>query len=127
MKSTLFRFSAADVLKVPTIVVLVLGALLAAGEAVQINITMSTQAHDAITLVVTLISGLGVMAATPSSIAKVVPHQILVLITAVLGTLNVLQTSSFSLATWLHTVIAVVIVIGNTLFTVGPPSAPVKV
>jgi hypothetical protein len=112
-------------MKFSPVVALVLGAILAAAEAVNLAISMSTQAHDAITLAVTLLSGLGVLAATPTQIIKDVPHQVLVAITAVLGVVNVVQTSSFSIDKGWHIALAVVIVIGNTLFTTGSaPASP---
>lgn len=104
-------------------VALVLGVILAAAEAVQLNISMSVQAHDGLTLVVMVLSGVGVLVATPAAIVAFVPHDILVLITALLGALNVIQTSAFSLSTTWHTIIAVVIVIGAALFsTTGIPA-----
>ncbi len=98
-------------------VALILGAILAALEGVQLAITMSVQAHDAITLAIGVLSGLGVLIVTPSQIAKEVPHQLLVAITAVLGVLNIFQTSSLNVSTTAHVVIGIILVAGNAIFT----------
>jgi hypothetical protein len=112
--------------KLPPILAVILAVVLAAAEAIQLNISMSIQVHDAITVIITVISGLGILAITPTQLAVLVPHEVLVGITALLGALNVIQVSSFDLSTTWHTIIAVVLVIGNALFTsTGPTPAPV--
>jgi hypothetical protein len=112
--------------KFPPVVALILGAVLTAIEAVQLAIgsSLSVQAHDGITIAVFVLGGLGVLAATPTAIAKAIPHWVLVLITTGLGALTIVQTSSFHISTVWHTVIGAVLAAGAALFTTVEPITP---
>jgi hypothetical protein len=94
------------------VVAFVLSVILGAAEAVQVNITMSIQAHDVLSLVIQLIVGVGVLPATRSAIAAKLPLSALTTITAVLGALQILQVSSLNVSDVVHTIIAVILVVG---------------
>ena len=98
--------------------VLILGAVLAAIEGVQLNISMSVQTHAVLTMAIVVMSGAGIQAITPTTFLASLPVQIAALISSLLGGFLVLS-ATFSLSSVLHTVIAVVVVIATAL-GVGP-------
>lgn len=100
---------------------LILGAILAVLEALQLQVLhASLPIHDAITLVITVLAGVGVL---PATLVTAVPHHLLVLITALIGGLALVQ-GDFSVSSTAHTIIAVVLVVANTLFSSTPALAP---
>jgi hypothetical protein len=113
-------------MKLSKLEVLILGAVLAAGEGVQLNIAMSTQAHAVLTMAIVVMSGAGIQAVSAASFLAALPAHVATLISSLLGGLIVLL-GTFSLSSALHTVIAVVVVIATTLGVgpVTPAEAPI--
>lgn len=101
---------------------LALGALLTAGEAVQLQVSMSAAAHAVLSMALIGVAGV-VPAISPQSFLAAIPHQVLQVASAVLGALVVAERSFALGAAW-STVVAAVLVAAWSL-GVGPASPPV--
>lgn len=106
------------VLKLSKPEVLVFGIVLAALEAVQLNISMSAQAHAVVTVVIVVVSGAGVQAVSKTAFLAEIPASLATLISSLLGALLVL-IGTFHIGHFWHVVIAVVVVI-STALGIGP-------
>ena len=100
----------------------VLGAILAAAEGVQLNVTMSAHAHDAMAVAIMLLGAVVSPITKAAFLAKLPPH-LVTIIQAALGAL-LLVVQNFGLGSVWLTVVAVVIVIASSL-GIGPAPAPV--
>lgn len=105
-------------MKLSKLEVLILGAVLAAAEGVQINITMSAQAHAVLTMAIVVLGGAGVQAISATAFLAALPAHLATIISSLLGGLLVLL-GTISLSSAVHTLIAVVVVIA-TVLGVGP-------
>lgn len=107
---------------------LALSALLTALEGVQLQISMSIQAHDVVTMAIVTLVAAGLPALSPGAILAGLPPHVTAAITAALGGLVVL-IQSFSIAGAWHTIVGVVVIVISALI-VGPtamavPTVPV--
>lgn len=98
--------------------VLVLSILLTAAEGVQLNITMSGQAHAVLTVAISVLVGAGIPAISKESFLNYLPPHVATLIASVVGGLLVL-VHTFNIASPWPTVIAVVVVALEAL-GIGP-------
>lgn len=99
-----------------------LGAILAAVEGVQLNVTMSVHAHDAVAVAIMLLGSVVSPLKPAQFLAKIPPH-LVAIIQAALGAL-LLIVQNFGLGSVWLTVVGVVIVAASTL-GIGPAPAPV--
>lgn len=107
---------------------LIAGVVLAVLEAVQIAfIHLPGGVHDAISLAVIVIAGLGVAPLAPSAIKRLIPIHIAAWLTASAGILEVVQRTQFGIGETLHAILGAVIVllatIGITPVTASHPPA----
>lgn len=100
----------------------VLGAILAAAEGVQLHVTMSVHAHDAVAVAILLLGSVVSPLKPTAFLAKLPPH-LIAIIQAILGAL-LLVVQNFGLGSVWLTVVGVVIVIASSL-GIGPTPAPV--
>jgi hypothetical protein len=112
------------VLTVSPLAAFVLGAILAAAEGVQINITMSSDVHYALTCAIILLASI-VKPLTAAQFLAKVPIEVLYVVQAGLGVL-VIVSSHFDVSNLWHTVISVVIIAFAAL-GIGPAPAPASV
>ena len=77
--------------------VLILAIILAAFEAVQLNVSMSLQAHAVLTMAIIVLSGAGIHAISKVSFLAILPAHLAVLVSSILGAVIVLE-GSFSIS-----------------------------
>jgi hypothetical protein len=99
----------------------VLAALLTAGEAVQLNITMSTTAHNGLAIAIMMVASV-VKPLAPGEFLASLPIEFVYIIQAGLGALLIVSTS-FNMSSLAHTIVAVIIVAAGGL-GIGPAPAP---
>ena len=104
-------------MKFSPVLALILGAILTAAEAIQLTVIhMSMSLHLGLTMLIAILTTAGVMAVTPTQLAAVVPHQVLVLITAAIGFVEAFQ-GDFGMSPTAHKILAIVLVGVGSLFT----------
>lgn len=112
-------------MKLSKLEVLLLSALLTVLEAIQLQVIMSIQAHDVLTMAIVTFIALGVPALFPGAILAGLPAHLAAAITAGLGALVVLVQSFHIAGVW-HTIVAVLVLVISSL-VVGPAAAPARV
>lgn len=109
-------------MKLTKVETLLLSALLTVLEAIQLQIAMSIQGHDVITMAIVTLVAAGLPALSPGAILAGLPAHLAAAIAALLGGLVVLL-QSISIGGFWHVVIAVVVIVISALI-VGPSAMP---
>lgn len=111
-------------MKLTKLETLILSALLTALEAIQLQVVMSVQAHDVVTMAIVALVAAGLPALSPGAILAKLPPHLAAAVSGVLGAVIVLVQSASIGGMW-HAVTAVVVIVISSL-VIGPAAAPLE-